>query len=128
MSATTTYILLHDDKEIYRHEDEEQVYKHLQIIQPQSMSYATTYGGYKVIWWMDDFKPIGATQESRTKVNNFGDTSHNHSTAVIKSVPAPEDSELDTITTIVCECGFDALDELRLKKVEDGENASDTSE
>ena len=128
MSATTTYILLHDDKEIYRHEDEEQVYKKIQTVQGQSVSYATTYGGYKVIWLMDDFKPIGATQESRTVVNNFGDTSHNHSTAKITSVPAAADSGLDTITTIICECGFDALDELRLKRVEDGENTTDTPE
>ena len=117
--AETTYILLSEEKEVFRHVDEEEVYKHLQKIQPQSMSYATTYGGYKVIWWKDDFKPIGATQESRTVVNNFGDTAHNHATATITSVDAPADSGLDKITTIICECGFDALDELRLKKVED---------
>lgn len=126
--AETTYILLSEEKEIFRHVDEEEVYKHLQKVQPQSMSYATTYGGYKVIWWMDDFKAIGATQESRTVVNNFGDTRHNHATAAIVSVDAPADSGLDKITTIKCECGFDALDELRHKKVEDGENTSSSSE
>jgi hypothetical protein len=117
--AETTYILLSEEKEVFRHVDEEEVYKHLQKIQPQSMSYATTYGGYKVIWWKDDFKAIGATQESRTVVNNFGDTAHNHATAKITSVDAPEDSGLDKITTIICECGFNALDELRLKVVTD---------
>jgi hypothetical protein len=126
--AATTYILLHDEKEIFRHEDEDEVYKKIQKVQGASTSYATTYGGYKVIWWKDDFKPIGATQESRTVVNNFGDTAHNHATATITSIDAPAESGLDKITTIICECGFNALDELRLKKVEDGENASDTSE
>ena len=117
--TATTYILLHDEKEIYRHEDEDEVYKKIQTVQGQSVSYATTYGGYKVIWWKDDFKAIGATQESRTVVNNFGDTKHNHSTAEIVSVDAPADSGLEKITTIICECGFNALDELRLKVIED---------
>jgi len=119
--AATTYILLHDEKEIFRHEDEDEVYKKIQKVQGASTSYATTYGGYKVIWWKDDFKPIGATQESRTVVNNFGDTAHNHATATITSVDAPADSGLDKITTIVCECGFNALDELRLKQQDNKE-------
>lgn len=116
--AETTFILLHDDKEIFRNTDEEIVYKHLQTIQPQSVSYATTYGGYKVIWWADEFKQIGATQESRTFVHNFGNVVHGHPDAQIVSTPAPEDSGLLTITTIKCECGFDAMDELRLKAPE----------
>lgn len=117
--SDTTYILIHDDKEIYRNTNEETVYKHLQEIQPQSVSYATTYGGYKVIWWADEFKQIGATQESRTFVHNFGNVVHGHPEAVIESKPAPEDSGLLTITTITCECGFEAMDELRLKAVEE---------
>lgn len=124
----TTYILLHDDKEIYRHEDEEQVYKHIQKIQGQSISYATTYGGYKVIWWKDDFKPIGATKESKTEVINFGDTAHNHSTAVIKNLEVPADSGLEAITEIKCECGFEALDHLRPKEIVDGKDDSNTTE
>jgi hypothetical protein len=113
----TTFILLKNYKEIYRSENEDEVYKKLKEVQPHSMTFATTHGDFNIIWWKDDFKPVGASLESRTIINNFGDTSHDHSDAEIFSIDAPADSELEKITNIKCGCGFDALDELRLKQI-----------
>jgi len=112
----TIFVLTKNYKEIYRNEIEEEVYKKLREVQPHSMTYATTHGDFNIIWWKDDFKPVGATLESRTIINNFGDTSHDHSDAEIISVDAPSDSGLQKITNIKCSCGFDAMDELRLKE------------